>query len=52
MEFSCENGYIVYIFGVGGQGTEDNVQYVFIETSNFLLFVFYLDHLLYFLISL
>lgn len=43
---------VILFFGVGGRGTEDNVQYVFIETSNFLLFVFYLDHLLYFLISL
>lgn len=32
MEFSCENYYVVYIFG--GE-TEDNVQYVFIQTSHF-----------------
>lgn len=43
---------VILFFGGGGRVTEDNVQYVFIETSNFLLFVFYLDHLLYFLISL
>lgn len=43
---------MVILFIFFGGGAKDNVQYVFIETSNFLLFVFYLDHLLYFLISL